>query len=62
MPGKRNYLPTLRAILHTSSRYVTRYQPQLTAAMTPTQVLAFVSFIGCLIDLIQALGAEEVGP
>lgn len=62
MAAKRNYIPTLRVILHTTNRYVGRYQSQLQSAMTPTQVTAFLGFIACLIDLISALGAEPVEP
>jgi len=56
----RTYLPTLRRLLHGVNVYIARNQANMTAGMTPTQVTALLSFIQCLIDLINALGAEPV--
>lgn len=58
----RNYQPTLRAILHTTQVYIARYQPALEEGMTAGQVVALLAFIQCLIDLVSALGAEQVNP
>lgn len=56
----RTYTPTLRRILHTTQVYIASYQTQLTAGMTAPQVVALLAFIACLIDLVDALGAEPV--
>lgn len=58
----RNYQPTLRFLARQMNVYISRYQAQLEAGMTPTQISALLAFIQCLIELISALGEEPVNP
>lgn len=44
MAGKRNYQPTLRALLHTILRFIVRYAVALEAGMTTDQASALATF------------------
>lgn len=57
----RTYIPTLRQLLRITSTYTGRYQSQLSANMTPEQIVAFLQFINCVVNLIDALGEEDLG-
>jgi len=39
----RNYQPTLRLLLHTLNRFITRYQALLLSGMTPDQAAALAT-------------------
>jgi hypothetical protein len=56
IPMARTNVPTLRALAHTMSVYVTRYQATLQTHLTAPQIVALLAFIQCLDDLINALG------
>ena len=54
----KTYLPTLRIAVQRTKTYMARWQVQIEAGLTPTQVDAFRSCLTCLIDLAALLGPE----
>lgn len=58
----RTYIPSLRFFVTNVHKYATRYQPQLSLALTSDQYAALLEFIGCCANLLAKLGPGGVNP
>jgi hypothetical protein len=58
----KTYVPSLRFIVTGVHKYATRYQPQLSVSLSPTQYAALLEFIGCCANLLSKLGPGGVNP
>jgi hypothetical protein len=56
--ASRTYLPGLRIVLGTAHRFGTRYQSQLSAALTTDQYNCLVSTLAAIASCLTLLGVE----
>jgi len=59
--GLRNYVPHLRTVLKVAHKYATRYQSQLSLALTPEQYTCLTSTIQAIADCLALLGNAPIG-
>lgn len=60
--AQRLYIDGLRLIASKSHRYATHWQSQLQSNLTAPQYTALLAFIGCVADLLAALGPNVINP
>lgn len=48
----KTYIPGAVTVASLAHKYLTRYQPTLTASATPTQVAALTELIACLANFL----------
>jgi hypothetical protein len=56
----KTYVPTLRLVLGQAYRYVTRYQTQLSLALTAPQLECLAAVVSALASCLSLLGANPV--
>lgn len=52
----RNYQPTLRRLSHLLNQFITRYQAQILAGMSPAEATALAALEAALAQILAELG------
>jgi hypothetical protein len=58
----KTYIPGAVNVAKTAHKYLTRYQPTLTAGASPDQIAALVELIACLAAFLNKWFKPAVGP